>query len=208
MKKTEKIELRVDHAEKERLSAIAERRGHTVSDVVRDALAGELGVARADYPKWPGVVSIVAVVLSGVSLGLLVSNPAYRTDGLESLSIKPTYVSARVSTDADAVAFDITVLTDTTREFSLQSVTGDTIRMTILATPDKKSGLLLINSEACIVTEQECRDLNPQPVSIQMAPAIGSSAYTYAAIGTPAVGSERLEVSFNASTYWPKPAAS
>lgn len=54
MKKTDKIELRVDHAEKERLSAIAERRGQTVSDVVRDALAGELGVTRPNYPKWPG----------------------------------------------------------------------------------------------------------------------------------------------------------
>lgn len=73
MKKSEKIELRVDHTEKERLSNIAERRGQTVSDVVRDALAVELGAAPQAYPKWPGFVAICALALAGVSLLWLAS---------------------------------------------------------------------------------------------------------------------------------------
>ena len=64
MKKTDKSELRVDHAEKDRLMNIAERRGQTISDVVRDALAGELGSAPQSYPKWPGFVALGALGLA------------------------------------------------------------------------------------------------------------------------------------------------
>jgi len=80
MKKSEKIELRVDHTEKERLSKIAERRGQTISDVVRDALAGELGVAPQAYPRWPGVASIAAIVLAAGSLLWTVVGPAGDAD--------------------------------------------------------------------------------------------------------------------------------
>ena len=68
MKKSEKIELRVDHMEKERLAKVAERRGQTISDVVRDALAGELGIPQKAYPKWPGVAAICALGLATCSL--------------------------------------------------------------------------------------------------------------------------------------------
>ena len=61
MKKSEKIELRVNYTEKERLASIAERRGLTISDVVRGALAGELGEAPVQIPKWPGIVAIAAL---------------------------------------------------------------------------------------------------------------------------------------------------
>jgi len=75
MKKSEKIELRVNYAEKERLASIAERRGLTISDVVRGALSGELGQAPAKYPKWPGFVAIGALALSGLALMMNLNAP-------------------------------------------------------------------------------------------------------------------------------------
>jgi len=94
MKKSEKIELRVDYTEKERLSKIAERRGQTISDVVRDALAGELGVAPQAYPKWPGVASIAAIVLAAGSLLWTAVGPSGgadvdRSPNMSSVSLYP-----------------------------------------------------------------------------------------------------------------------
>ena len=78
MKKSEKIELRVNHAEKERLATIAERRGQTISDVVRAALAGELGAAPQSYPKWPGYIAILAFGLALMSLAWIASSSSER----------------------------------------------------------------------------------------------------------------------------------
>lgn len=68
MKKSEKIELRVNHDEKERLARIAERRGQTISDVVREALADDLGGGPRVYPKWPGFVALAALGVSALAL--------------------------------------------------------------------------------------------------------------------------------------------
>jgi len=68
MKKTEKIELRVNHEEKERLAGIAKHRGQTVSDVVRDALGNDLGRTSVSYQKLPVFISLLALGLATISL--------------------------------------------------------------------------------------------------------------------------------------------
>lgn len=203
MKKTEKIELRVDHAEKERLSAIAERRGQTVSDVVRDALAGELGVARVDYPKWPGKIAIGAALLSIAALGLISTVIQDASSTANIYPIYPKSVSADVITGSESISFDITTLKASEHELTIKSDEGEAIRMVITASPDPESNLLILKSDACIIRDQDCDVLDLKTVSVDTRPSRSGNASISTSFGT-----SSLYISFSAETYWPKPVTS
>jgi hypothetical protein len=195
MKKTEKIELRVDHEEKERLSAIAERRGQTVSDVVRDALAAELGVAAPAYPKWPGQIAVAALFLSGFSI--LVTAVAFALldtggasgPGLAKLSYpKTVQVIAQSYTRSElggivgrqSIAFDIPVDRAEDRTFELDPGDGQTIRIALATRPDEDGLLLRVDAQSCIVDAQGC-EMKPMPsVSLQARPSRVARAETSA----------------------------
>ncbi|MGJ8560782.1 MAG: ribbon-helix-helix protein, CopG family [Litorimonas sp.] len=199
MKKTEKIELRVDYAEKERLTEIAERRGHTVSDVVRDALAGELGVAQSDYPKWPGRLAIGAALLSVLSLCLLLTDI---TGGGSESGIRPLYptsVSADVYTTGENLSVDIPMLTSSQRDLTLLTEQGKTIRLSLKAAPDAETNILTIDSDGCIVRGNDCEAFDLQTMTINMRPA-----QTALVSLEKTLDSESFSIKFSATTYWPK----
>ncbi|WP_298915709.1 ribbon-helix-helix protein, CopG family [uncultured Algimonas sp.] len=186
MKKTEKIELRVDHAEKERLSSIAERRGQTVSDVVREALAGELGALPPAFPKWPGAVAIGALALSAVAL--IVS--ARTAPGAVASVIYPETAQVRAQSwtrsemggimGHQEIGFDIPLHRAEERRFDLDSGNGHVVR-TVLRTRPGDDGLLLhIEAESCLVAGDECL-IEPMPsIAVEMRPVHGSRAETSA----------------------------
>lgn len=200
MKKTDKIELRVDHAEKERLSAIAERRGQTVSDVVRDALAGELGVARATYPKWPGQVAIGAALASALSLVSLLPGITSGTNGSSVTPLYPTSTSAHIYTLGETLSFGIPMLTSSERDVTLLTEDGKTIRLSLKTTPNLDTHILTIVSDGCIIKDTECDAFDIQTVTLEMRPAQRASASVQKTIG-----SEILSINFSADTFWPKP---
>ena len=67
MKKSEKIEVRVSLDEKERLAGIAGSRGLSVSELIREAVAVNIG-ALPRVPRWPGYAAVAAGAVSVCAL--------------------------------------------------------------------------------------------------------------------------------------------
>lgn len=203
MKKTEKIELRVDHEEKERLSAIAEGRGQTVSDVVRDALAGDLGVARATYPKWPGWSAVVAGLIGTAAL-VLALGPAPDRPETEIVYPKTVQVNAEVRTQSEVdgtvryqdISFEMLADHAEDRNFELDAGDGTVLRVAIQTRPGEEGLLLHIDAKSCLVVEDSC-DMKPMPtVAVQLRPARSSRAETSATLGS----NTEVEINFLTST--------
>ncbi|MEL6688078.1 MAG: hypothetical protein AAFP97_10715 [Pseudomonadota bacterium] len=188
MKKTEKIELRVDHTEKDRLSAIAERRGLTVSDVVREALSSELGVAQPTYPKWPGILAIVAFLVGLAALLLATAFNQNVADNPADELIYPETVNVSVQLRAGSMSDG----TFERKEARLQMILGqadtqlldfqvgneNTFRVKIDTSPDESGPLLHIEASACRIENGAC-DLQPMPkIAIETEPKLTAFAET------------------------------
>lgn len=174
MKKTEKIELRVDHAEKERLSEIAERRGQTVSDVVRDALSHELGPKSETMSSWPGIVAICASALAIAALGhsVATSGPAANDP------IYPTTVELHVSTGRSGpTVFELPLNANINKTLTLRSRDADPVRITITM-GEHLNHVLSVEASACAVLEDQCEMISLPTLSINTRPVRGSSART------------------------------
>ena len=67
MKKTEKIEVRVSVEEKERLGKMAERRGQSVSDMIRERMSEDVGAIPKNM-KMNRMISMLALLLAILAL--------------------------------------------------------------------------------------------------------------------------------------------
>lgn len=67
MKKTEKIEVRVSADEKDRLARLSEGRGVTISELIRETMAGDIGMGSRDG-KATRIVIFGALALYGLCL--------------------------------------------------------------------------------------------------------------------------------------------
>lgn len=176
MKKTEKIELRVDHAEKERLSSIAERRGQTVSDVVRDALAGELGVARVDYPRWPGFVAITACCLALISVS---ANfwPSDSHDAAAQINVAyPQTIEVTAMMNEQNVSFHLPVADDGQQSLNFIMKNDQTYRLDLTTRLDTQGTLMWIDAAGCVEINGIC-DADPiQSLSLDRQPYRSSGA--------------------------------
>lgn len=186
MKKTEKIELRVDHAEKERLSDIARRRGLTVSDVVREALSSELGISIPNPSKWAifvaagaTIVSVIALAIAGASF-LKASSPLLE----EFIFPKTASVSVKLVTkvnglhQANRVSLDIPLLGEHDRDFEIVTADGETYRINMQSHPDEQSMLLNVQTFICQVEGKACDVTALPPISIQTRPLLHAHAET------------------------------
>ena len=84
MKKTEKIEVRVSHEEKERLMELAEKRNQNISDLIRDRMAGNYTMPAQSLSRdvaWNRAMSAVALAFASIAflwgiLGFIWNAPA------------------------------------------------------------------------------------------------------------------------------------
>ena len=82
VKKTEKIEVRVSHEEKERLMELAEQRNQNISELIRDRMAGQYTVPAQTISRdiiWNRGISVLALVLGSIAflwslIGMMVDN--------------------------------------------------------------------------------------------------------------------------------------
>jgi len=179
MKKSEKIELRVNYAEKERLASIAERRGLTISDVVRGALAGELGDAPVQIPKWPGMVAIAALGVailaflggaqheSSMSVGkfrtVMTSYTLQAVDKHENVVLGPKILSTQVG-HVDGFR--------QTYHFKSEKVSYQLTQVV----SEQSDGIYNLTSSVCVMAGSECEE-------IDSASLILSSPYTLTEYG-------------------------
>lgn len=70
MKKSEKVEVRMSLDEKERLNALAENEGRSVSELVRDVVGryASLNIATPHKPVWPKAM-MAGFLMSGIGIG-------------------------------------------------------------------------------------------------------------------------------------------
>ena len=148
MKKSEKIEVRVSHEEKQRLSGIADARGLSVSELIRDAVAEDIGTV-PHVPRWPGYAAIAAGALAVAALAVGLVRPG----ATDSLAATPApEISLYSQTDAESHE---TALTGGTTQFTLLSEDGRRIR--ISATPGKsRNGTTRAVFEVCEVEGEAC----------------------------------------------------
>jgi len=95
MKKTEKIEVRVSHEEKERLMELAEKRNQNISELIRDRMAGNYTVPAQTISRdimWNRGMSAMALALASVAfiwgiLGFMRAEPAPAPPVMSSFSL-------------------------------------------------------------------------------------------------------------------------
>ena len=142
MKKTEKIEVRVSHEEKARLSGIAERRGVSVSELIREQMAEDIGTLPR-VPKWPGYAAVAAGALALAALSLSVLSKVQPTGSLRPAAVihvyGQTYQAAfgRVLPNAIGEAFEETLGLEDGKSVAVRgeivSVKGDVTTLHVTA---------------------------------------------------------------------------
>ncbi len=148
MKKSEKIEVRVSHEEKQRLSGIAETRGLSVSELIRDAVAEEIGTV-PHVPRWPGYAAIAAGVLAAAALAVGLARPGAAGT---MLSERAPVVSLYSHTGA---ASHETALSGSANQFELANRGGRVIRVS--ATPGKtRNDTTPVAFEICDLVNGAC----------------------------------------------------
>ncbi len=148
MKKSEKIEVRVSHEEKQRLSGIAETRGLSVSELIRDAVAEEIGTV-PHVPRWPGYAAIAAGVLAAAALAVGLAKPS--ASGA-TLNTRAPIVSLYANTGG---ASHETALSRSANPFTMARENGQLIRVS--ATPGKsKDGITPVAFEVCAMVDDTC----------------------------------------------------
>lgn len=203
MKKTEKIELRVDHAEKERLAAIAEQRGQTVSDVVREALADDLGVMRMRPPRWPGIAAVTAGLLAIVAMGLTLSNLDQAPAVMAKQTIYPDTISLNVQTNTEAVSFDLPVETQSRKSLHFNLTDQRLYRLEIATDVNADNDLLTVHASGCIEVDGACEAGPIQSVSIDTRP----HRYSRADMTATLAEREYLQINVRAETFSSLPSA-
>lgn len=204
MKKTEKIELRVDHAEKDRLSTIAERRGLTVSDIVREALSVELGASQTAYPRWLGLTALASFVIGlsalCLSLGFGLKGPVGNAATViypDTMDVSAGMITTMGrSTQGQDIRFSVPLHHADSRTFDLKNLNGETVRVALKSQPGENGILMHVTATSCILRDARC-DMEPMPsVSIQMRPTHGARASTTAFWGETLY----IEIEFSTST--------
>ena len=147
MKKSEKIEVRVSHEEKQRLSGIAETRGLSVSELIRDAVAEEIGTV-PHVPRWPGYAAIAAGVLAAAALAVGLARPG--TSAM--LSERAPVITLYAHTGG---ASHETALSRSANAFEIANEGGRLIRVS--ATPGKtKDDITPVTFEVCDLVGDAC----------------------------------------------------
>jgi len=165
MKKSEKIELRVNYTEKERLASIAERRGLTISDVVRGALEGELGEAPVKYPKWPGVVALCALGVAGLALIMNWKSPVTsEASSIETASISIRFFHPEAINSSRPMRTTIKLYDGFSESYEFVGA-GAQYRISLLSHLDE-SQTLQFETTICRVENSNCIDLQTPDFSV------------------------------------------
>lgn len=183
MKKSEKIELRVNYAEKERLASIAERRGLTISDVVRGALAGELGDAPVQIPKWPGMVALCALGVAGLALIMNWKSPVTLANAsLETATFSVQFWHPESSNSGRPVRTTIQLYDGFSESYKFSGA-GAEYRISLLGQLDE-SETLHFKTEVCRVEENKCRDIPTPDFSVVLAQSLHQAPEVSSARGS------------------------
>ena len=174
MKKSEKIEVRVSFEEKQRLSGIAETRGLSVSELIRDAVAEEIGTV-PHVPRWPGYAAIAAGVLAAAALVAAVLPGTARGPAL---AAQPSVMSVSLSDrDFGGSTNNVIALRDGAQQsYQLDLQNGRVIRVD--AKLDAVSTEVMgVDVTACLETPTDCIHQRTRRLTIQRNPHKGSSGY-------------------------------
>ena len=182
MKKTEKIEVRVSAEEKDRLTKMAEKRGQSISDMIRTRMSGDEEVSAKNtkrnqilmlLPLYLGVFLLCLAILSG--------SKGTQTDELPYMTT--IGISARGYDDFDSI-YNVPHLDGYSRKYEVLRFSSDgeveaTFDVT-LNVEKRKDGEFLLKTNACKKTgtgceqAQEFENIMPSP-----APTQGSKRFYY-----------------------------
>ena len=124
MKKSEKIEVRVSHEEKARLSGIAERRGVSVSELIREQMAEDIGTLPR-VPRWPGYAAVAAGAVALCALLVSLSSSPHQSPTLSD------YVEVYVQTDGSNHSSALTADVGESTEFVLATRNDSALRVSM-----------------------------------------------------------------------------
>ena len=199
MKKTEKIEVRVSHEEKARLSGIADARGLSVSELIRESVAEDIGTLPR-IPRWPGYAAVAAGALAVAALGvsLMTSSPT----PADTRAVYPSSISVQANWASDTdVIFSLPVEGPAQHDWTMRSKAGEELRVTV-TTAETKDRVMPITITACVVQDAACIPFETPDVALNTRPSQGSRA---AASANVPGSKDALHLSFYTQTHWPVP---
>lgn len=148
MKKTEKIEVRVSVEEKERLGKMAERRGQSVSDMIRERMSEDVSVI-PKHIKMNRLISSLALLCAVAALFWLSLSGAKRSG-----PSAPVMSTIHVFSEDGGATYNLPHLeayNETYRYFAY----GHDFELSV-GVEKKDDGLFLLKTQMCKLIQDEC----------------------------------------------------